>query len=165
MDNDILLLNRQPTLHRGSMIAQRIKIRPGKTIRMNLAVTSSYNADFDGDEMNLYAPSSTVAQCELENLSSVDNFIINPQNSSSNIVIVQDSILGVYKMTLEKYQQVIPKTTFMTLLAAFDYPSVSDLYHEKKNILNLIVDDYYSACCCPIIFFIPKIMGLMKNLL
>ena len=48
-DGDVLFLNRQPTLHRGSMIAQKVRIRPGKTIRLNLAITSSFNADFDGD--------------------------------------------------------------------------------------------------------------------
>ena len=46
-NNDIVLLNRQPTLHKGSMLAQRIKIVPGKTIRMNLAITKTFNADFD----------------------------------------------------------------------------------------------------------------------
>ena len=46
-DDDIVLLNRQPTLHKGSMLAQRIKIIPGKTIRMNLAITKTFNADFD----------------------------------------------------------------------------------------------------------------------
>ena len=48
-DGDIVLLNRQPTLHKGSMLAQKIKIIPGKTIRMNLAITKTFNADFDAD--------------------------------------------------------------------------------------------------------------------
>ena len=49
-DDDVAVFNRQPTLHRGSMMAHRIKILPGKTFRLNLAPTSSYNADFDGDD-------------------------------------------------------------------------------------------------------------------
>ena len=51
-DGDIVLLNRQPTLHTGSMLAKEIVVRPHKTFRMNLATTRSFNADFDGDEMD-----------------------------------------------------------------------------------------------------------------
>ena len=100
INGDILLLNRQPTLHRGSMIAQKVKIIPGKTIRLNLAITSSFNADFDGDEMNLFCPNNIESEIELRFLSSVDNFILNPQSSNANIVLVQDTLLGIYKMTL-----------------------------------------------------------------
>ena len=46
-DGDIILLNRQPTLHKGSMLAKRARIMPGKTFRMNLATTKTFNADFD----------------------------------------------------------------------------------------------------------------------
>jgi DNA-directed RNA polymerase beta' subunit len=49
-NNDIVLLNRQPSLHRGSMAAMRVKVRPGNTIRMNLAITGAFNADYDGDK-------------------------------------------------------------------------------------------------------------------
>ena len=52
-DGDIVLLNRQPTLHSGSMMAKEVVVRDGKTIRMNLACTKSFNADFDGDEINV----------------------------------------------------------------------------------------------------------------
>jgi len=54
-DGDYVLLNRQPTLHKGSMIAKEIVVRPFKTFRMNLATTKTFNADFDGDEMDSQA--------------------------------------------------------------------------------------------------------------
>lgn len=133
MDGDILLLNRQPTLHRGSMIAQRIKIMNGKTIRLNLAVTSSFNADFDGDEMNIFCPSTIEAETELENLSTVDNFLINPQNSFSNIVIVQDTIIASYKMTLAMNQKPIPKSTFMLIVSGFDQLDFDFFQRKKKH--------------------------------
>ena len=98
-DGDILLLNRQPTLHKGSMIAQTVRIRPGKTIRMNLAVTKTFNADFDGDEMNLHCPASIETDIELRELSSLKNHLISCQSSQPNIVIVQDSLTGAYLMT------------------------------------------------------------------
>jgi len=104
-DGDILLLNRQPTLHRGSMIAQKVRLRPGKTIRLNLASTSSFNADFDGDEMNLHCPASTETEAELRLLSSLEQNLISNQSSKANIVIVQDSLLGGFLMTHPRYNQ------------------------------------------------------------
>jgi len=101
-DGDIVLLNRQPTLHKGSMLAQRIKIIPGKTIRMNLAITKTFNADFDGDEMNIHAPSTPECVAELQELSATKHNLISAQSSKPNITIVQDALLGNYLMTLSK---------------------------------------------------------------
>ena len=100
-EGDIVLLNRQPTLHKGSMLAQTIKIigKDCKTIRMNLAITKTFNADFDGDEMNIHVPSNLESETELRLLSSTDNNLISAQGSKPNIVIVQDALLGAYLMT------------------------------------------------------------------
>lgn len=57
-NGDYVLLNRQPTLHRMSMMAHKVKILPFNTFRINLSVCMPYNADFDGDEMNLHIPQS-----------------------------------------------------------------------------------------------------------
>lgn len=100
---DTVLLNRQPTLHSGSMMAMKVVPRREfnqKTITMNLACTSSFNADFDGDEMNIHVPSTIEGRAELEGLSSIRQHIISPQSGSPNIVIVQDSLLGAYTLTL-----------------------------------------------------------------
>ena len=64
-DDDVVLFNRQPTLHRMSMMGHRVKVMPWKTFRLNLSVTAPYNADFDGDEMNLHAPQSLLTKAEL----------------------------------------------------------------------------------------------------
>ena len=98
-DNDYVLLNRQPTLHKASMMAMKIKIKPYKTLRMNLAITKPFNADFDGDEMNIHVPQSLEAQVELKYLSIVQSNLISHQSSKPNIAIVQDSLLGAYRMT------------------------------------------------------------------
>jgi DNA-directed RNA polymerase beta' subunit len=100
-NNDIILLNRQPTLHKGSMLAKRARIMPGKTFRMNLATTKTFNADFDGDEMNIHVPQSLESRVELECLSATQYNIISAQASKPNIVIVQDSLLAVFLMTKE----------------------------------------------------------------
>ena len=98
-DGDIVLLNRQPTLHKGSMLAKKVKVMKGKTIRMNLSTTKSFNADFDGDEMNIHVPQFLESRAELENLCATKYNIISAQASKPNIVIVQDSLLGAYEMT------------------------------------------------------------------
>ena len=101
MDGDIVLLNRQPTLHEGSMMAQEIVIREGKTLRFNLSINKSFNADFDGDEMNIHVPCSPESEAELRLLSASKYKIISAQNSKPSMCIVQDSLLGAYKMTIE----------------------------------------------------------------
>ncbi len=64
IDGDIGLLNRQPTLHRLSIMAHKVKILPGRTMRIHVSATYPYNADFDGDEMNFHLPQSLEAQAE-----------------------------------------------------------------------------------------------------
>jgi DNA-directed RNA polymerase beta' subunit len=98
-NGDIILLNRQPTLHKGSMLAKKVRILPGKTFRMNLATTKTFNADFDGDEMNIHVPQGLESRAELEYLSATKHNIISAQASKPNIAIVQDSLLGAFLMT------------------------------------------------------------------
>lgn len=98
-DGDYVLLNRQPTLHKASMLAMQVTIKPYKTLRMNLAITKPFNADFDGDEMNIHVPQSLEAQAELKMLSAARWNMISAQSSKPNMAIVQDSLLGAYRMT------------------------------------------------------------------
>jgi len=99
MDNDIALLNRQPSLHRMSMMAHRAKIMPYQTLRINLAVTIPYNADFDGDEMNLHIPQTEEAQTEAEMLMLVENHIRSPRYGSPIITGKHDHVTGAYMLT------------------------------------------------------------------
>jgi len=127
-DGDILLLNRQPTLHKGSMIAQTVRIRPGKTIRMNLAVTKTFNADFDGDEMNLHCPASVETDIEMRELSSLKNHLVSCQSCQPNIVIVQDSLTGAYLMT--QSHTWLTKSHFFQCMMKMD-PFRYELLEEK----------------------------------
>ena len=100
MDGDAILFNRQPTLHRMSMMCHIARImKRGDTFRMNVADTKPYNADFDGDEMNLHMPQDPEAEAELKNLAAVPYQIVSPANNSSIIGIYQDSMLGSYQFT------------------------------------------------------------------
>ena len=102
MDGDPIIFNRQPTLHRMSMMCHISKImHRGDTFRMNVADTKPYNADFDGDEMNLHMPQDLESESELLNLAAVPYQIISPANNSSIIGIYQDSMLGSYLFSKE----------------------------------------------------------------
>lgn len=101
MDGDPILTNRQPTLHKGSMISFSAVVSKGKTIRFNLCNTKTFNADFDGDEANIHVPQHYNTRCELSECSSVQNHILSEKNGSANIVLVQDNILALYLMTHE----------------------------------------------------------------
>lgn len=102
VDNDIVLLNRQPTLHKQSMMGHRIKVinNPDlQTFRLSVAITTPYNADFDGDEMNIFVPQSIQTQLELEEIASVERQIITPKSSKTIVGIVQDGLLGSFNLT------------------------------------------------------------------
>ena len=77
-DGDLVVFNRQPTLHKMSMMGHRVKVLPWSTFRMNLSCTSPYNADFDGDEMNLHVPQSMETRAEVENIHVTPRQIITP---------------------------------------------------------------------------------------
>jgi DNA-directed RNA polymerase beta' subunit len=98
-NGNYVLLNRQPTLHKSSMLAMRVVIMPHKTLRINLSVTKGFNADFDGDEMNIHVPQSLESQAEMKYLSAAQWNMISPQSSKPNMAIVQDSLVGAYRMT------------------------------------------------------------------
>jgi len=99
VDGDIVLFNRQPSLRKMSIMAHEVKVLPFSTFRLNLSVTSPYNVDFDGDEMNLHVPQSHEARSEAFNLMKVPLQIVSPQANRPVISIVQDSLLGVTKFT------------------------------------------------------------------
>uniref|UniRef100_A0A674BGB4 DNA-directed RNA polymerase subunit n=1 Tax=Salmo trutta TaxID=8032 RepID=A0A674BGB4_SALTR len=98
-DGDIIIFNRQPTLHKMSMMGHRVRILPWSTFRMNLSVTTPYNADFDGDEMNLHLPQSLETRAEIQELAMVPRMIVTPQSNRPVMGIVQDTLTAVRKFT------------------------------------------------------------------
>ena len=99
VDGDYIIFNRQPSLHKESMMGHRVRVMPYSTFRLNLSVTSPYNADFDGDEMNLHVPQSEETRAEINQLCMVPLNIVSPQRNSPLMGIVQDTLCGVYKIT------------------------------------------------------------------
>ncbi|MBW2965957.1 DNA-directed RNA polymerase subunit A', partial [Candidatus Woesearchaeota archaeon] len=101
MNGDIAIFNRQPSLHRMSMMSHRVKVLPGKTFRLNPAVCAPYNADFDGDEMNIHIPQTEEARAEAEQLMQVKTQLISPRYGLSIIGCIQDAVSGNYLLTKE----------------------------------------------------------------
>ncbi len=101
LDGDIALFNRQPSLHRMSMMCHKVKVLPGKTFRLNPAVCNPYNADFDGDEMNLHIPQTEEARSEAKILMLVETQLISPRYGLSVVGCIHDAITGNYLLTKE----------------------------------------------------------------
>lgn len=114
-DGDVLVMNRQPTLHKPSMMAHKARVLNGeKTIRMHYANCNSYNADFDGDEMNMHFPQSQAARAECYNIANTDNQYLVPTSGNPLRGLIQDHVVaGVWMtakdslFTREQYQQLL----------------------------------------------------------
>jgi DNA-directed RNA polymerase beta' subunit/intein/homing endonuclease len=111
LNGDYVLFNRQPSLHKASMIGHQVRVLPFDTFRLNPAVTPPYNADYDGDEMNLHFPQSVQTMNELKMLAHVTRQIISPRFSSPIISVVQDVTLGIYRLTNESPDYPAPEVT------------------------------------------------------
>ena len=134
LNGDAILFNRQPTLHRMSMMCHIVKVMSvGDTFRMNVADTKPYNADFDGDEMNLHMPQDDEAEMELRYLAATPFHIISPANNKTIIGVFQDSLLGAYQFTRDNIKFDARNT--MNLLMAFDKVDLTRL-DFKKAISN-----------------------------
>ncbi|KAI0152918.1 DNA-directed RNA polymerase III subunit RPC1 [Xylariaceae sp. FL1272] len=99
VDGDIVLFNRQPSLHRLSIMSHLAKIRPWRTFRLNECACGPYNADFDGDEMNLHVPQTEEARAEALTLMGVKHNLATPKNGEPIIAATQDFITAAYLLS------------------------------------------------------------------
>ncbi len=99
LDGDAVLFNRQPSLHRMSIMSHHVRVIEGKTFRFNLAVCPPYNADFDGDEMNLHGLQGEEARAEAEILMKVQEHILSPRFGGPVIGGIHDYISGAFLLT------------------------------------------------------------------
>jgi DNA-directed RNA polymerase II subunit RPB1 len=138
MDGDAVLFNRQPSLHRMSMMCHIVKVmKVGDTFRMNVGDTKPYNADFDGDEMNMHAPQNILAETELRNIAAIPYQMITPTSNSPIIGIYQDSLLGSYRFTRPDIR-FTPRDA-MNLLMMFPRVDVAALRAAGDSISNFEV--------------------------
>ncbi len=145
MDGDIALFNRQPSLHRMSVMAHKIRVLPFMTFRINPAVCAPYGADFDGDEMNLHIPQTEEARAEAEILMLVQTQLISPRHGLSIVKCIQDAVSGNYLLTrMEK----VPFEKGVDLLYNIGITDFSKLSKKKfvtgAELASLLLPDDFN---------------------
>jgi DNA-directed RNA polymerase subunit A' len=143
-DGDLVLFNRQPSLHRMSIMAHEVKIMDGKTFRLNLTVCPPYNADFDGDEMNLHVPQSEEARTEAEMLLKVQEHILSPRFGGPILGGIQDFISSVFQFT-SKDSLYNKKDTLKLLFMGGIFENNPDFILEKFEPIVTDPEDMYSG--------------------
>jgi len=98
IDGDVVLFNRHPSLHRANLMAHFVKVIPGRTFRIHPAVCGPYNADFDGDEMNIHSPQTEEARAESKVLLNVNTNLFSPKNNMNYFGCIQDAVSGNYML-------------------------------------------------------------------
>jgi DNA-directed RNA polymerase subunit A' len=99
-EGDVVLFNRHPSLHKASLMSHRVKIMSYRTFRLHPAVAFPYNADFDGDEMNIHVPQTEEARAEAQILLDVNQNLISPKNNTNLIGSIADATTGIYLLNL-----------------------------------------------------------------
>src|SRR3990167_2075336 len=118
-----------------SIMAHKIRVMPGKSFRLNPSTCTPYNADFDGDEMNLHIPQTEEAKAEAEMLMQVQSHIITPKNGLNVVGTLLDSVTGNYILTKElKFKREDAKEIFSSIL-----PNDFDFIGQAKNEENVII--------------------------
>lgn len=102
MDGDVVLFNRHPSLHKASLMAHYAKIMSGKTFRLHLCATFPYNADFDGDEMNIHGPQNEEARAEAIYLLDIRNNLISPKNNTAVLGCITDALTGNFILSMNE---------------------------------------------------------------
>lgn len=142
VDGDIALFNRQPSLHRMSMMAHYVKVMPYRTFRLNLAVCPPYNADFDGDEMNLHVLQSEEAKAEARILMLVQEHVLSPRFGGAVIGCIHDHVTGAFLLTHKDSK--FNKEETAQLLATLNYrgklpKEVEKGYWSGKALFSLLL--------------------------
>jgi len=124
-DDDWVVFNRQPTLHKESMMGHRVRIMEGLTFRLPVPDTTPYNADFDGDEMNMHTPQDLQTVAEVKELMSISSQILGPKSNRPTIGCVQDTVIGLYLLT--QPDVFLEPAEFMRLSMACHYADSAEM--------------------------------------
>jgi len=136
IDGDVVLFNRHPSLHKASLMAHFVKILPYKTFRIHPAAAPPYNADFDGDEMNVHVPQTEEARAEAKILMDVNQNLISCKDNSNLLGCVADAITGGYLLSLSS----LSKADASQLLYQADINSkISKKTFDGKEIFSQII--------------------------
>lgn len=133
-DGDIVLFNRHPSLHKQSLMAHYVKVLPDRTFRLHPATAAPYNADYDGDEMNIHSPQTEEAIAEAKVLLDVDKNIISSKNNMNLVGTIGDAITGAYLLgndivSKEEADQVLYSTGMLNTVKKKEIPG-SEVFHQ-----------------------------------
>ncbi len=147
IDGDVSIFNRQPSLHRMSIMCHKVVVLPGKSFRLNPAVSAPYNADFDGDEMNLHIPQTEEAQAEAEILMEVQTQIISPKHGLNVMGCIEDAVSGLYlltrDMTMSKHEAIM-----LLISIGVDKPQRFKKFKDKvsgKEVFSAVLPEDFSS--------------------
>jgi DNA-directed RNA polymerase subunit A' len=104
-DGDIVLFNRHPTLHKQGLMAHFVKVLPGRTFRLHPTAAAPYNADYDGDEMNIHSPQNEEALAEAKVLLDIGNNIISSKNNINLVGTIADAVTGSYLLGKDSFER------------------------------------------------------------
>ena len=139
VDGDFVLFNRQPSLHRISMMAHRVRVLPGRTFRVNDITTLPYNADFDGDEMNLHVPQSLEAIAEAKYLMHEAKQIFSPRDGRPIIALFEDQIGSAYILSLPTTKLKKEEAEYLLgLSGVYELPDEVDGAYLGRDIFSLL---------------------------
>lgn len=141
IDGDIVLFNRQPSLHRMSMMAHEVRVLPYKTFRLNLCVCPPYNADFDGDEMNMHVFQTPEARAEANRIMKVQEHILSPRYGGPIIGALHDHITGAYLLTHKDTSYPEDKTFQIIKRSKMELPEPKGRDWTGKEIFSLLLPD------------------------
>ncbi|CAN0909974.1 DNA-directed RNA polymerase I subunit 1 [Linum grandiflorum] len=128
-DGDIVLCNRQPTLHKPSIMAHVVKVLKGeKTLRMHYANCGTYNADFDGDEMNVHFPQDDISRAEGYNIVNANNQYVKPSNGEPLRSLIQDHIISSVLLTM--------RDTFLTIEVFYQLLYICGVFSSSRTSFN-----------------------------
>jgi DNA-directed RNA polymerase subunit A' len=133
-DGDIVLFNRQPSLHRMSIMGHEVKVMPYRTFRLNLCVCPPYNADFDGDEMNLHVPQSEEAQAEVRELMIAQEQISSPRYGGPLIGANWDYVSAAYLLTKEGTYFTKDEVMQFIVSSGYDKPIPEPAIKEPREL-------------------------------
>lgn len=161
-DGDLILLNRQPSLQRHSLLSFKVKLTQEKTIMINPLVCSAFNADFDGDEMNLFCPSNYASIAEAAELLSLETCFLSPQNNSPVFYPILDSVSCLYILSSDyRYQHIVEKL--------LSYETLFEKYKNSKltssELKNIVKEIYENVGAKAVFYFLEECQKTATNIL
>jgi len=139
LDGDIAIFNRQPSLHRMSIMCHKIRVLPGKSFRLNPGVCAPYNADFDGDEMNLHIPQTEESMGEADILMEVQTQMVSPKNGLNVIGAIQDAVTGNYILTRDMSFTKEEAVEILYSIGVEDFDGLKNGENSGKDVFSILM--------------------------